>query len=739
MRLRQLFAPTSHTATLVGERERTRCGESEMAEPAGKDLELSETDVRDMQSFARLSEVDRDQLNSLRSEFAAIATDVIANFYDHLSAHPQVTGFLRDPAIVARLKRLQLTHLSEFFGGDYGVDYCRRRLQVGQSHDWIGLEPQQAIGAYNVLLQLCCEHLSPLLGGQLHPAFLSLAKILLFDAGLTIQAYHAASVQRLHRRNDDLERALRLYHETELKANGFARLAGHEIRNSLNAIANACDEVAEDYQGELPTGAADTVKAASERAWQLVDIVEQILSSPEVGGNPQWVEATAIIDEIRARIPLHADEKVVELYSFDSPVRVWAEPVALVDLMMPEMTGVEMLQRLKKLDPNCEIVLLTGAATVETAVDAMKHGAFDYLKKPCPFEELQLVLTRAFEKRSLKQENVQLRAALSHASPPTEIVGNSQAIQRVIRLVEKVAPTDSPVLVIGETGTGKELVARALHRLSRRAAKPMVTVNCAALQETLLESELFGHEKGAFTGASAAKRGLFEVADGSSLFIDELGELASPLQAKLLRVLEDGSLRRVGSTRAECVDVRIIAATHRNLSEAVSEHRFRDDLYYRLNVLTIPIPPLRERPGDIPLLLDHFLSRAPRGPWTMTDDARRAMCQYEWPGNVRELANVIERATILADTLTIDVTELPPQVTQSVQSSDLSTTTDRDIDNLEERERLHVKRILEREGFSRSRAAEALGIHRRSLYRLIRKYGIGIPNKADQSSSKENE
>lgn len=304
-----------------------------MAEPAGEDLELSETDVRDMQSFARLSEVDRDQLNSLRSEFAAIATDVIANFYDHLSAHPQVTGFLRDPAIVARLKRLQLTHLSEFFGGDYGVDYCRRRLQVGRSHDWIGLEPQQAIGAYNVLLQLCCEHLSPLLGGQLHPAFLSLAKILLFDAGLTIQAYHTASVQRLRRRNDELERALRLYHETELKANGFARLAGHEIRNSLNAIANACDEVAEDYQGELPTEAAETVKAASERAWQLVDVVEQILSSPEVGGNPQWVEATAIIDEIRARIPLHADEKVVELYSFDLPVRVWAEPVGLREVL----------------------------------------------------------------------------------------------------------------------------------------------------------------------------------------------------------------------------------------------------------------------------------------------------------------------------------------------------------------------------------------------------------------------
>ncbi len=317
--------------------------------------------------------------------------------------------------------------------------------------------------------------------------------------------------------------------------------------------------------------------------------------------------------------------------------------VALVDLMMPEMNGVELLQRLKKANPDCEVVLLTGAATVETAVQAMKHGAFDYLKKPCPFEELQLVLTRAFESRSLKQENVQLRAALDYASPATEIIGQSRAIHDVIRLIEKAAPTDSPVLVIGETGTGKELVARALHRLSRRAKKPLVTINCAALQESLLESELFGHEKGAFTGAAAAKLGLFEVADGGSLFIDELGELAAPLQAKLLRVLEDGSLRRVGSTREDHVDVRIIAATHRNLSEEVTEHRFRDDLYYRLNVLTIPIPPLRDRREDIPLLVDHFLGRAPRGPWTITPEARNALCRYDWPGRTSTAGFTVAR------------------------------------------------------------------------------------------------
>ena len=409
--------------------------------------------------------------------------------------------------------------------------------------------------------------------------------------------------------------------------------------------------------------------------------------------------------------------------------------VALIDLMMPQMSGVDLLRRLKEIDPACEVVLLTGAGTVETAVEAMKLGAFDYLKKPCPFDELQLILNRAFESRGLKQENTQLRAALRCASPALEIVGDSAVIRDVIRLMEKAGPTESPVLITGETGTGKELVARGLHVLSPRAEKPQVTINCAALQETLLESELFGHEKGAFTGAAAAKLGLFEVADGGTLFIDELGELASPLQAKLLRVLEDGHLRRVGSTREQRVNVRIIAATHRNLDEEVAARRFRDDLYYRLNVLTIPIPPLRERRDDIPLLIDHFLARAPRGPWTITEEAQTALQSYHWPGNVRELANVIERATILAEDRTITPQDLPSPISDTTGPSSAVEDGDDQFDRLEDRERRHVERILKREGYSRVQAAKILGIHRRSLYRLIDKYGIEIPGKAEAESS----
>lgn len=413
--------------------------------------------------------------------------------------------------------------------------------------------------------------------------------------------------------------------------------------------------------------------------------------------------------------------------------------VALIDLMMPEMNGVELLRRLREIDPACEVVLLTGAGTVETAVEAMKLGAFDYLKKPCPFDELQLILNRALESRGLKQENTQLRAALRCASPALQIVGDSGAIRDVIRLMEKAGPTESPVLITGETGTGKELVARGLHALSPRSEKPLVTINCAALQETLLESELFGHEKGAFTGAAAAKLGLFEVADGGSLFIDELGELAAPLQAKLLRVLEDGNLRRVGSTREQRVDVRVIAATHRNLHEEVAARRFRDDLYYRLNVLTIPIPPLRERRDDIPLLIDHFLARSPRGPWTITEEGRNALQCYDWPGNVRELANVIERATILAEGKSITARDFPPPLSQSTGVTSPVPEGDDQFDRLEDRERRHVERILEREEYSRVRAAKALGIHRRSLYRLIEKYGIEIPGKADSESADSDE
>lgn len=416
--------------------------------------------------------------------------------------------------------------------------------------------------------------------------------------------------------------------------------------------------------------------------------------------------------------------------------------VALIDLSMPEMDGIELLGKLKEIEPAGQVVLLTGEATVATAVEAMRLGAFDYVTKPCPFEDLRRILEQAWKHQQLGQENVQLRAALDRISPPSEIIGETACVRRLMQLIQRSAPTDSPILVLGESGTGKELVARAVHRQSRRAERPMVTINCAALQESLLESELFGHEKGAFTGATSAKLGLFEVANGGTLFIDELGELAPALQAKLLRVLEDGSLRRVGSTRETRVDVRIIAATNRNLQQDVKDGRFREDLFYRINVLTIALPPLRDRRDDIPLLIDHFLRGSGRGHWQIVDDTRKALCNYAWPGNVRELSNVIERATILAEHDRITMADLPDSISRCASGtggvSGPADVEDDAIDNLEERERRHVARVLQREGGRRKQTAKALGINRRSLYRLIEKYdlaGIGKEDAGDTTDT----
>jgi len=396
--------------------------------------------------------------------------------------------------------------------------------------------------------------------------------------------------------------------------------------------------------------------------------------------------------------------------------------VALLDLNMPQMDGLELLHRLKEIDPHCEVVMLTGEASVETAVSAMKLGAFDYLRKPCPFGELEQLLERAWQHHRLGRENEQLRQVIGRTAPSAEIIGTSPEMQDVLRLVGKVAPTESPVLILGESGTGKELVARAVHQQSQRATKPVVTINCAALQESLLESELFGHEKGAFTGATVSKPGLFEVADGGTLFIDELGELAPSLQAKLLRVLEDGHMRRVGATREQRVDVRIIAATNRNLAVDVAGGRFREDLYFRINVLSVELPALRERRDDIPLLANHFLRTIGQG-WSFDEAAMNALRHYSWPGNVRELHNVIERASILADGDQVTLSELPHQIS-NLPPDALIAASIGDTDNLEDRERLHVQRVLNRENWNRNRTAAALGVNRRSLYRLIQKHGL---------------
>ena len=393
--------------------------------------------------------------------------------------------------------------------------------------------------------------------------------------------------------------------------------------------------------------------------------------------------------------------------------------VAVVDMVMPGMSGIELLEKLKDDNPETEVILLTGQGTIERAVEAMKLGAYDFLTKPVRMKQLETIIAKAGESSKMRKENRQLRALIELGSPKHKMIGQSPAMQEVFRLIERAAPSEKPILIQGESGTGKELVARALHNASCRAGKPLVVINCAALPEPLLESELFGHEKGAFTGAASSKQGLFEVADGGTLFIDEIGELAPALQPKLLRVLEDGSLRRVGSLKERHVDVRIIAATNRDLTKEVEAKRFREDLFYRINIMTIVLPPLRARTTeDVLLLADHFAG----GGWEFDSGCREAIEQYAWPGNVRQLINAIERAKILSDDEILRKENLPPEVLGGGGASCTSMFSP-DID-LASLTRARVVQALQRENGNKLRAAKALGVSRRSLYRLIEKYHV---------------
>lgn len=404
--------------------------------------------------------------------------------------------------------------------------------------------------------------------------------------------------------------------------------------------------------------------------------------------------------------------------------------VVLADMNMPGISGLELLQRLKADGVESEVIILTGQATIQTAVEAMKLGACDYLTKPFPLSELEHRCAQAAERGRLVRENLNLKTILDLHRPVTRIVGESAPMKELFRLIERVGPTDKTVLIQGESGTGKELVARAIQRASLRADKPFVTINCAALPEQLVESELFGHEKGSFTGAIGAKPGLFEVADGGTLFIDEIGELPGSLQPKLLRVLEDGSLRRVGSALERRVNVRIIAATNRNLEREVEQSRFREDLFYRINVLSLQLPNLRERVEDIPLLVRYFL---PEG-WKIEDDALVAMCSYQWPGNVRQLSNIVERATILANDRVVTIRDLPREVVSpgAVRTPAPATTAaapqEEPLDaSLASIEKAHVLDVLKSLNGNKARAARALGIHRRKLYRLLERFGLSEP------------
>lgn len=396
--------------------------------------------------------------------------------------------------------------------------------------------------------------------------------------------------------------------------------------------------------------------------------------------------------------------------------------VIVLDMMMPGLTGLDVLKALKDKGSEAEIVMLTGQGSIETAVEAMKLGAREFLSKPMSLKDLDVSIRKSVESGEIRKENKQLKVVIEQQKPkhPT-MVGESAKMQEVYRLIERTAGSTQPILIQGESGTGKELVARGLHEASPLAEKPLVVINCAALPETLLESELFGHEKGAFTGAVSSKPGLFEVADGGTLFIDEFGELAGPLQAKMLRVLEDGSLRRVGSVQERRVHVRIIAATNRDMIKEVEAGNFREDLYYRINVLTISLPPLRERAGDIPILAEHFLGSE----WTIDPEVMPVLERYSWPGNVRQLVNALQRAKILAEDEVIRVANLPPEIVAGAQSAAAPPPgTQCDLDTLNS---MHIEEMYRKHKGNKARTARALGIGRRTLYRLIEKFGLEDP------------
>jgi DNA-binding NtrC family response regulator len=393
--------------------------------------------------------------------------------------------------------------------------------------------------------------------------------------------------------------------------------------------------------------------------------------------------------------------------------------VALIDIKMPGMDGMELQNRLRELDPDLLLIIMTGYASVETAVQALKRGAYDYITKPFDPDELAHLVTKALEHRQAKREVSRLRESLEEAAPPTELIGQSPAMKKVHELIQMVAPTDATVLIAGESGTGKELVARAIHNLSPRRTMPLVVIHCGALTETLLESELFGHERGAFTGAQYRKKGKFEVADGGSVFLDEISDISLKTQTDLLRVLQEKEIVRVGGTQPLTVDFRCITATNKDLEALVKDGAFRPDLYYRLNVFRIELPPLRARREDIPLLAAHFLRKyatamnrpVPR----LGAAALDLLLTYDWPGNVRELENAIERALVIGRGEEVQPADFPFQ---------LHPAEPRGGRTLDDVERAHIEQVLEETGWNLSRAARILDIDRTTLYNKLHRYGL---------------
>ncbi len=402
--------------------------------------------------------------------------------------------------------------------------------------------------------------------------------------------------------------------------------------------------------------------------------------------------------------------------------------VLLSDIKMVGLDGLEVLKAYRQKSPETIVIMMTAFGSIETAIQAIKEGAYDYVSKPFKLDEIKMTIRRSLEQKRLLRENLFYRQELMQKYKLDNIVGRSSQMLQVYKTIARVAETRSTVLITGESGTGKELIARAIHFNSSRSAKPFVAVDCGSLAETLLESELFGHVRGAFTGAISAKKGLFEEADNGTCFLDEIGDIGLSTQARLLRFLQEHELKRVGDTETVKVDVRIVAATNKNLEQLVQDKKFREDLFYRLNVVSIHVPPLRDRPEDIPLLAEYFLRKYNaennKPVSRISADAMEILLAYRWPGNVRELENLIERAVTLAQNNLILPEDLPRRICPELP--EVSPTAFPARISLSELEKIYIQKVLEDTGGNKKRAAEILGVDRRTLYRMAARYGISI-------------
>lgn len=449
--------------------------------------------------------------------------------------------------------------------------------------------------------------------------------------------------------------------------------------------------------------------------------------------------------EMRSMVEDHLKAAGHSVIGFGKPAEALAKilsgeihpAVVVTDLQMPDMTGVELTKRLKAKFPDLPVIVMTAFGSVESAVDAMRKGAFDYITKPFKLTELTFTIDRAYQMAKLAADNKVLRNELKKTFSKGKLLGKSQPMKEMFDLIERIAPAQSNILITGESGTGKEVVARTIHELSPRAQKPFVAVNCTAIPETLLESELFGHAKGSFTGADRRKMGLFEEAHGGTLFLDEIGDMEPSLQAKLLRVLQERKIRPVGDTKDIDIDVRVIAATHKDLKKAIRENFFREDLYYRLNVIPIQIPALRHRKDDIPLLAQAFLEKYAAAnnssAQAFSPGALHMLMNQQWPGNVRELENVVERLTVLSRKSLIEELDLPSPETAEVE--DFYGKMIQDFPSIEDLEKRYIQFLLAKYANKKEKVSQVLGINRRTLYRKEREYGFVGASEEEPSDS----